>query len=569
MLVLYLVVTGLFAWRLVDVQVVSASEWRAHADQQAAHRIELPASRGKLYDRSGEPLAMSLQAATVYVNPREIRDNDIDPTFMAAELAELLDQPMADVMERLTRDVGFVYLGRQLPRQVGEDVRAMGLPGVGVIAEPMRVYPAPGLAAQVVGFAGLDNEGLEGLELAYEDVLAGTPGELHTEHTPRGLEIVGSGRELTPAIPGTDVVLTIDRQIQSTTERVLEAAVADRAAAGGSALVMDVASGEVLAMASTPGFDPREAGQVDAYTRRNRAVTDIFEPGSVNKVITAGAALEEGLVTPDEVFSVPDTLTIGPKEFKDSSAHDTLAMTFADVIAQSSNVGTIQAAQRLDRTTFHDYLTAFGMGRSTGLGFPGEGPGLMRSPEDDTWSVTDQPTMAIGQSVAASLLQMAGVFETVASGGEWVEPSLVRGTVGPDGRLEPADPGERRRVVSADTAGTLARMLVGVITDGTGGLAAVPGYEVAGKTGTAQKPSEDGGYEPDAYIATFAGFAPADDPALVVAVMLDTPRDGFYGGEVAAPVFSEVMEFALGHRRVPPSQPADRTLAEPAQSEEG
>ncbi len=561
LLLSYLVLTGLMGWRLVSVQVVSAAEYRDLADRQVQRTVELPPTRGKLYDRSGEPLAMSLSAATIYANPRELREGGVDPTFIAAELAPLLDSSLEELMEALTSDTGFTYLARQVPRRVGQRVEAAKLAGVGVLAEPTRVYPAPGLASQVIGFAGVDNIGLEGLELSQDELLAGTPGRLSLERAPQGLEIAHGGRELEPPVPGTDLVLTLDRQIQATTESTLTDAVDRYGALGGSAVVMDTDTGEILAMASTPGFDPSNPRAADPYDRRNRAVTDIFEPGSVNKVIAAAAAMEEGKVWPDEVFTVPDTWQVGPKEFKDSSPHETESMTFSEIIAKSSNVGTIQVAQRLEPAVFHDYLTAFGMGRATGLGFPGESRGLLRDPAD--WWVTDQPAMAIGQSVSSSLLQMAGVFETIASGGEWVQPSLVRGAVGADGRLRPAAEAERSRVVSTETAQTLSRMLVGVITDGTGELAAVPGYEVAGKTGTAQKPSEDGGYQEGAYIATFAGFAPADDPALVVAVMLDDPTP-YYGGLTAAPVFSEIMEFALGHERVAPSDPGARLTATPA-----
>lgn len=562
LLLVYLLITVLLGWRLYTVQVTSADRYSELADRQSQRETDLPARRGKLYDRSGEPLAMSLSAATVYANPRLIARGDVDPAAVAADLVPVLNRPQAELVAALTHDAAFVYLGRQLPRQVGEQVVALKLPGIGVLEEPTRVYPAPGLAAQVIGFAGTDNVGLEGLELAFDNVLAGEPGRLSLEQAPSGLEIANTPRELQSPVAGTDLVLTLDRQIQATAESVLARAVETYDAIGGTAVVLDVATGEVLAMASAPGFDPEQEDGIDPYSRRNRAVTDIFEPGSVNKVVTAAAALEEGLVQPGEVFQVPDSYVVGPKRFKDSSPHPTEPMTLAEIIGLSSNVGTIKMAERLSEDVFHDYLQRFGYGRSTGLDFPGESNGLLRQPED--WWITDQPTMAIGQSVSATLLQVAGVFETVASGGEWVEPSLVRGSVGPDGRLQPAEPPVRQRVISRVTAETMSEMLVGVITEGTGSLAAVPGYAVAGKTGTAQKPSTtQRGYLEDAYIATFAGFAPADDPALVVAVMLDEATP-YYGGLSAAPVFSEIMEFALGHRRVPPSDPSARATSTPA-----
>jgi cell division protein FtsI (penicillin-binding protein 3) len=561
MLLVYLLVTGLMGYRLVSVQVVSAAEYRGLADRQTQRDIELPARRGRLYDRSGEPLAMSLAAATVYANPRAIRDGEIDPAAVAAGLAPLLGRPAAELVEPLRRDAAFVYLGRQLPHAVGEQIKEMALPGIGVLEEPRRTYPSPGLAAQVVGFAGIDNTGLAGLELAYEDILVGQPGRLRVERAPGGLTISGAPRAVEPPRPGTDLVLTIDRQIQWATEQALADAVEAYGALGGSALVIEVDSGEILAMASAPSFDPGTLAASDDYARRNRAVTDIFEPGSVSKVITAAAALEEGLVGADERFSVPDTYVVGDKRFKDSSPHPTELMSFSEIIAESSNVGTIQIAQRVGEERLHDYLTAFGFGRPTGLGFPGESAGLLPATED--WWVTSLPTLAIGQGVSTTLLQVAGVFETVASGGAWTEPTLVRGSVDAGGRLVGGAPPAREQVVSASTARTLADMLTGVVEEGTGGLAAVPGYRVAGKTGTAQKPSATSrGYEPGAYIGSFAGFAPADNPALVVAVMLDEPTP-IYGGLTAAPVFSEIMGFALAHQRVAPSEPQERATAVP------
>lgn len=561
-LLAYLAVTALIGWRLVDIQVVSAEEYRSLGERQAQRELALPASRGRLYDRSGEPLAMSVAAATVYANPRALADGDVEPATVAADLAPLLAVETDDLAERLSRDAAFVYLARQLPRRVGEEVRELDLPGVGVLEEPRRAYPSLGLAAQVVGFAGIDNTGLAGLELQYDDLLSGEPGRLRLETAPGGLTISGTPREVEPAVAGTDLVLSLDRQVQWATEEALLAAVERYDALGASAVVLDAASGEVLAMASVPRFDPERIGESDDYTRRNRVVTDVFEPGSVNKVVTAAAALEEGIVAPSTRMTVPDHYTIGGKRFREAQPHPTRDWTFADVIAQSSNVGTIMVAEQVGEQRLYDQLRAFGYGSRSGLGFPGETRGLL--PPVEGWWDTSLPTIAIGQGVSATLLQVVGVFQVVASGGEWIEPTLVRGTVGPDGRLESTAEPERRRVVSPATAGALAGMLAGAVADGTGARAGVPGYEVAGKTGTAQKASATTrGYEEDAHIATFAGFAPADAPRLVAAVMIDEPTPS-WGSQTAAPTFAEIMDFALGHERVVPSDPEARSLALPA-----
>jgi cell division protein FtsI (penicillin-binding protein 3) len=554
-------------WRLVSVQVVSAGEYRALAERQIQREIELPASRGKLYDRAGEPFAMSLASASVYANPRAIREGGVDAAVVAADLEPVLGRAAADLEPLLRRDVAFVYLGRQLPRQVGEQVQSMRLPGIGVLSEPRRVYPAPGLASQVIGFAGTDNTGLAGLELRYDDLLAGEPGRAWLERAPGGLTINAAPREVVPAVPGTDLVLTLDRQVQWHTEEVLDRAVERFDATGAAAVVVDVRSGDVLAMAASPRFDPTDIASSDEYARRNRAVTDVFEPGSVNKVVTAAAALEEGFVTPTEVFTVPDTYQVGTQRFRDAYPHPTEQWTFADIIAKSSNIGTIMVAERLGPERLHDYLERFGYGRRTSVDFPGESGGVL--PPTERWWDSSLPTIAIGQGVSATLLQVAGVFGVVASGGTLLEPRLVRGTVDADGRLRQAVPEPAKRVISEETAAALSRMLVGVVEEGTGGRAAVPGYAVAGKTGTAQKPSPTSrGYLEGAYVATFAGMAPASSPALVAAVMIDEPTP-IWGSETAAPVFSEIMEFALSQRRVPPSDPELRATATPARAPAG
>jgi cell division protein FtsI (penicillin-binding protein 3) len=554
MLLAYLVLTLLMSWRLVTIQVVSAAEYRSLAERQTQREIALPARRGRLYDRAGEPLALSLAAATVYANPRLLAaEEDVDLPATAATLADLIGRPAEAVLDALSRDASFVYLARQLPRETGEQVLAAELPGVGVLEEPRRTYPAGSLAAQVVGFAGVDNTGLSGLELQYDAVLAGQPGSLRLERAPGGLVISNAPREIDPPVAGTDLVLTLDRQIQYATEQALADALEHYNAKAGSAVVLDVANGEVLAMASAPGFAVEDTGAIDAFERRNRTLTDVFEPGSVSKVVTAAAALEEGRVGLNEVFEVPDHYEYAGRRFKDAYPHDTAHWTLREIMERSSNVGTIKLAERVGPELLHSYLQRFGYGQSTETGFPGESAGLV--PPVDGWWATSLPTIAIGQGVSTTLLQLAGAYRAIAAGGEWTQPKLVRGTVDSDGRLRPSDPGTTRTVVSAGTARALANMLAGVVETGTGGLAAVPGYPVAGKTGTAQKPSATSrGYEEGAYIASFAGFAPVDDPALVVAVMIDEPTP-IYGSLTAAPVFSEVMGFALRHRRIAPGDP--------------
>jgi cell division protein FtsI (penicillin-binding protein 3) len=554
-LAVYLLITLAMGWRLIDIQVLSAPEYRERARSQTERDLQLPAERGKVYDRTGEPLALSLPTATIVANPRQIREAGakVDVGEIARSLAQVLPEPADDIEAKLRGDRGFVYLARQEPHDIGTRVADLDLPGVQVLDEPRRTYPAGPLAAQTVGFAGTDNVGLSGLEKQYHTLLAGLPGRMIAQGAPQGLEISSAPRIGEPPVAGTDLVLTLDSEVQATAERMLAEGVTLHRAKGASAVVIDVKTNEILAMASLPSYSPTQIGQAPGYARRNRVVTDAYEPGSVSKAVTIAAALEEGVVSPRSRLRIGATHTVGGKTFTDS--HATERATLAEIVRDSSNIGSIKLAQRLGPDRLHAYLTRFGYGRATALAFPGETDGLLADVED--WSGTSLPTIAIGHGVSASLLQVAQVYATLARGGTSYAPVLVRGTVGSDGTLQRAAPGEHTRVVSERTARVLSRMLVDVVDDGTGTAAAVPGYKVAGKTGTAQKPREGApGYEPGAYVGSFVGFAPADRPEVVVAVSVDEPRrGGYYGGTTAAPLFRDLMRFTLGHRRVPPNDP--------------
>ena len=561
-LVLFLLLMVVGVGKLVEIQVLNADAYAESGVRQRARTIDLTATRGRIYDRQGDVLATSVEAATVYADPRVFRPStDVDGGELppgadagevAAVLAPVLDRDTGWIEQRLTSDRHFVYLGRQLDHDIGERVEQLGLPGIGVLTEPRRVYPAGSLAAQTVGFTGLDGDGLQGLEARYDPVLAGKPGMLVLERAPGGLEIASGVRELIPPEVGTDLVLTLDREIQHAAEHAVAQAKQEHDAVGASVLVQDVVSGEVLAMASAPDYDPndRESDE-DRDTWRNRAVTDVFEPGSAQKALTIAAAIEEGLVDAGTRFDVPDNLTVHGKRFTDVYEHKDEVWTVAQIMERSSNVGTIQIAQELGDQRLDSYLRAFGLGSVSGLGFPGETAGLLM-PHDQWWG-TSLPTIAIGQGVGVTLLQLSSAYATLANGGVAVEPTLVRGTVGEDGRLTPTTTPDQQRVISPDTAAQVAAMLEDAVSgvDGTGHNAAVEGHRVAGKTGTARKPSDgELGYS-DQYVATFVGFAPVDDPRVVVSVMVDEPEP-IYGGVVAAPVFSEVMSAALRSLRVPP-----------------
>lgn len=545
---MFLAFGGIFA-RLTVLQVSQAASLQGLALQQRLRTVELPATRGAIVDRGGEPLAISLEARDVYADPRYVTD----PWRTATALAPLLRRDVGELAQLLARDTSFVYLARQVELGVADRIAAKGLPGIGFLPTSRRSYPAGPLASQVLGFVGIDGVGLAGLELRYDDLLAGTSGERTQEIDPHGQPIAGGIDVERPPVPGSTLVTTIDREIQYLAEQALEEAVRANRARGGTVIVMDVRTGDILAMANHPWFDPNAFEDAPAGRYRNRAVTDAFEPGSTNKVITAAAALDRDAVGLRQVFSVPWKMRVGGYTIHDADPHGVLRMTLGDIIARSSNIGTVLVARRVGPSAMAAYLSRFGLGRPTGVGFPGESAGIL--PPLYEWTGSSLATISYGQGIAATPLQMAAVYAAIANGGRWVQPRLVRGIQTPEGGFEPAPVAPMRRVVSAETAKVIARMLVQAVSTGTGTNATVPGYEVAGKTGTARIPSPDGsGYLAGQYIASFIGFLPASEPRVVIAAILDRPATG-YGSVAAAPLFQEIARSVIAHLGLEPGRP--------------
>ena len=529
----------LVAGRLVWVQGVDSSHFVALASVQRDRTVTLPARRGAIVDRNGNPLAMSIDARTLIADPRLI----VSPAATAQALAPLLGVAATDLEPRLAANSSFAYLARRIDPQLAASVVALGIPGIQAITEPKRVYPDGRLGAHVVGFVGSESQGLSGLEASFNSILAGRPGQMAMQADPQGQVIVSAKSQVTPPAAGDDVVLTLDQDIQYEAETVLAQAVQSYSARGGSIIVMRPSTGEILGLANLPTFDPANFATSTASDRTDRVVSDVYEPGSASKVITAAAALESGAVSPQEVMSVPDSLHLANATFHDAEPHGVLSLTLPQILEQSSNVGTIQVAVRVGKDRLYSYLQKFGYGRATGVGLPGESPGLL--PDLKSWSPTQLPTAAIGQGVAVTPMQMMSVYSTVSNGGVLVAPKIVEGRRDASGGLKPAAHTPSHRVIRADTAKTLTSMLLEVVggSTGTGGAAAIPGYQVAGKTGTAEKPNPNGGGY-SGYTASFIGFAPAGDPQLAVGVVLDEPTP-IWGGSTAAPTFKTVMQFAL------------------------
>ena len=534
------------AGRLGWLMIVKQGELAALAERQYSRTIALQGARGPIVDRHGAPLATSTPAESLFAQPRGIGD----PVRLAAALAPIVDVPARDLHAQLTSGKGFVWLRRKLPPAVAARVRALNEPGLGFLAEPLRLYPNRELAAHVLGFEGVDG-GLEGVERAWNEALAGTPGRAIVGRDALGREIAAQ-QILTPPAPGRGVMLTLDQTIQYLAEREIDAAYRRTHARAAMAIAMDPRSGDVLALALRPTFNPNAF--LDVASRevwRNRAVTDPFEPGSTFKVILAAAALEEGVVRPDDrIWAENGQLTIAKTIIHDWKKFGWLS--FSEVLQNSSNVGSMKVGLALGGDRYHHYMTAFGFGAPTGIGLPGESRGLLRDPQ--RWSPLSLPTMSIGQEVSVTALQMLAAFGAVANGGTLMQPRLVKAEFDADGReMRRIEPRAVRQVVSPETARTLSRMLVEVVEHGTGHLAAVGGYDVGGKTGTAQKlDSTTRRYSRAPGVLSFIGFVPADEPRLVLLVLLDEPKNEKWGSEAAAPIFAAIAAPVLRYLEVPP-----------------
>jgi cell division protein FtsI (penicillin-binding protein 3) len=560
---LALAFTGIVG-RLGWLQIVRHADLAALAERQYSRTVVLQAQRGPIVDRQGAALATSSPAESLFAQPRAVGD----PVRVAARLAPLLDAPESELHALLTSGKPFVWLRRRLPPATAAAVKGLREPGLGFLPEPLRLYPNRELAAHVLGFEGVDG-GLEGIERALDDALAGTPGKAVVGRDALGREVVTEAIVRTPA-PGHGVMLTIDRTIQYLAERQIDAAWRRSQAKAAMAVVMDPRTGDVLAIAIRPTFNPNAFLDVPSREHwRNRAVTDPFEPGSTFKVILAAAALEEGVVRPDDrIWAENGSITIAKTTIHDWKKYGWL--TFGEVLQNSSNVGSIKVGLALGRDRYYRYMTAFGFGAPTGVGLAGESRGQLRDPQ--RWSALSLPTLSIGQEVSVTALQMVAAFGAIANGGTLMQPRLVRSLFDAEGReTRRFEPRAVRQVVSPETARTLTRLMSQAVASGTGHNAAIPGYEVAGKTGTAQKlDPATRRYSRNPGVLSFVGFAPADEPRLVMLVMLDEPKNERWGSEAAAPIFSAIGGEVLRYLDVPPRDAAPlQIVAGPAEGPAG
>jgi len=536
--------------RAFQLQILQGEKlMRLGQRQHLKEWIVLP-KRGALFDRTGEPLALSMESQSVYARPHRIQDVD----NVSQNLAQNLNLRVSDVRQKLTSEKPFVWIKRQVAPAEGEKIQALNLDGVGMFYEPNRNYPQGQLAGQLIGFVGRDSEGLEGLELKYNDYIRGETGSSVTERDALGRRVLVQGVEGLQIPPGSDMQLTLDTSIQHLAEKELETSILKYRAKAGVAIVVEPYTGEVLALANYPSFNPNNYSTQTAEQRRNRAVTDSFEPGSTFKTILAATALEEEIVGREDLFYCE----MGKYHYGGKIIHDTHPngwLSFAKILQVSSNIGFTKIAEKVKKERYFKYIEKFGFGKLTGIDVPGEVPGLLRRVE--TWSPIDLATHAFGQGISVTPMQMVMAYAAVANGGFLMRPYVTRRVVSPRGEvLLENQPHVVRRVISEKTAKLLASMLQDVTSEGgTGTMANIEGFDVAGKTGTAQKADPvHGGYAAKKRVGSFVGFVPANDPRLVALVMIDEPEVNVYGGVVAAPVFRNIAQGALRRLAVAPEK---------------
>ena len=541
LIVIGAVLIGLIG-RVAYLQTTEADTLRSAAADQWTRSITIQAQRGTMFDRHGAELAMSVPAVTVSINPKLI-DNGPATVQALDDLLDLPDDETAQLLAEIeSKDRGFVFVRRQADADIGDDIGALKLAGVNVDRESRREMPGGDTGRSVIGRTDIDGQGISGLELQFDDLLTGTGGEMRREVAPGGRSIPGSESVTAKPVAGDDLVLSLDRSVQYSTEQVLLEQVAAIGAKGATAIAMDTDTGEIYSMASVRMNE--ETGQYEV-TAGNFAAVDAYEPGSVAKVITIASALSEGLVTPDTSYVVPWRKQYYDDLLKDSHEHPDDVMSVSRILTESSNIGTIFVQQEMGRAKHREYMAQFGLGSKTALDFPGESPGILKQP-DDLWG-SERVTVAYGQGVSSTSLQLVAAVNTIANRGTYVAPKLVNSTVGPDGAITESAPSDSRRVVSEQAAIQTTEMMRNVVCSGTATRAQVDGLSIAGKTGTAFKAADNGTYFNDdgdrIYYSSFVGFFPAEDPQVTVLISVDEPpagTDDRFGGTAAAPVFAEL-----------------------------
>lgn len=547
-LVFFCLLAFIVAGRAFQLQVLKRDQLCKLAERQYKKKIPLVPKRGTIYSRGYEELAVTVEVDSIYAEPDSIKNSKLT----AKRLASVISVSQNELEKRLSADKSFVWLERKVSPSVIDRVKSLKLQGIGFTKENRRFYPNAELASHVVGFSGIDGNGLGGIELAQDDQIKGKIELVRAERDALGKRTLPKDLGFfEDSLAGNSIVLTIDKTIQYTAEKELAEAVRKTGAKGGTAIVMDPKTGEVLAMANYPQFNPNDISSSTQAALKNRAIVDTYEPGSTFKVFLLAGALEDGAVKPDDkIFCENGSMELAGKVIHDTHKYGTL--TVREIMKFSSNIGSTKIAAKLGKEKYYDYLTAFGFGSPTGLGLKGEGEGILRPLK--SWSKLDIANISFGQGVSVTPIQLVTSFSAIANGGYMVKPYMVKDILDRDGKvIKRNQPQILRKVISGDTAARITEILRDVVTEGgTGTAAALNGYDVAGKTGTAQKVSEGGrGYAGGKHVASFIGFVPAQSPELVVLVAIDEPVGVQYGGVVAAPAFRAIAETSLRYLNTP------------------
>ncbi|MEQ8200142.1 MAG: stage V sporulation protein D [Syntrophomonadaceae bacterium] len=547
---IFTIAFGLLGGRIFWVQFVKGAELSEKATQNRMRDVPVESKRGIIYDRNGHELAISISADSVYAIPAEVKRSQKQQET-AQKLSQVLGLDQDNTIKRITANSSFEWIKRQISPEQAQQIRDMKLPGIDLTEESRRFYPKGTLASHVLGISGTDNTGLEGVDFYYNELVGGTKGRIVIEHDAAGREIPEATHKYIAPVDGGNLVLTIDETIQYITERELDKVFAERQAKSAAAIVMDPKTGEILAMASRPTFDPNNYGASPASNRRNFAINDSYEPGSTMKITTAAMALEENLVTRDTQFYCSGSVKVGKETIgcPNRKAHG--SQTFAQIVENSCNVSFVKVGLELGMDKYFKYLYAFGFGQPTGIDLPGEAKGILVNPANA--KQIDLATMAMGQANAVTAMQLTTAVAAVANGGKLMKPHLLKQVLDNQGNVvKTSEPEEIRQVISESMAKELCWILEGEVTNGTGRNAYIEGYRVGGKTGTAQKIAPGGGYLANEYVASFIGLAPSDDPRLVVMVVADAPQGyPYYGGWVAAPAAREIISDSLRYLEVP------------------
>lgn len=536
--------------RLIWVQFVMGEELRDKAYQARFRNVEVKAKRGAIYDAKGRPLAISVSTDSFYAIPAQVRkEGHVEEK--AAQIAQVLGMDQAKVLELITRRQAFVWIQRHVPDEKAHALKTLNLGGIKSVEEPERFYPKDGLLSHVIGFCGIDNQGLNGIEVTYDQVLRGTPGTIMVEYDAKGQEIPDALQKYIAPQDGNSIVLSIDETIQYIVEREVAAIMQNNNPARAGAIVMEPSTGRILGMAAGPSYDPNKYAEYESSVWRNFLVSDVYEPGSTFKTITASGALDEGVVKPQDRFYDPGFIKVGKETLKcwrHGRPHG--SQTFTQAVQNSCNPVFAQIALREGKEVFYRYLTGFGFGKKTGIELPGEALGILVN--KDRCKDIDLATMSIGQANAVTPIQLMTAFAAIANDGKLMKPQLVKEIRDKEGNLVKAvEPEVVRQVISKETSETFLEILETVVSQGTGKNAYIEGYRVGGKTGTAQKIIPGGGYSTSEYVASFLGVAPVNDPRVVCLVVVDSPKGSFYGGSVAAPAFKNIVRDTLRYMQVP------------------